>query len=475
MTSFEQYPLPSHLQDSARIYWMMSEWCNYSCEYCGVPVFFKKSASRGRQRHAFDHYAVEEWIEAFKGFPQNDISLVITGGEPFLDRKNFPVLLAGLLADGRFRIRVYTNLSWNPADYDGIDKSQIYLNTTFHPSQTSFPEYHRRLNKIRDAGFSLSHVGVILAPENLDFAESVLTQLESEGFPISAGPMMPAGRYMDRKERTAQERDLIRRFSFPLSAYFSLTRPATKGRACYHPAFSYRLHLDGAVNVACIGTRQNIFTDGLPELPRIAVGCPHEHCEGCPEMIRAIVDLPEYGKPLSVFHPAEATREIVEYRASRGSGPSAHHQELFRVIDEHLDALPVPASHSVYVPAADIASVPQPPPFGFIDKQAGSDVIEAFSRDRLHLSGWAASARVNEPVRTVKLFVNETLVATIESFYPRPEVADLFQRDDLLESGWQALFYLPVLERGTHLITAMAITAGGTCGNLPSFRVRILD
>ena len=475
MTSFEQYPLPAHLHDSARIYWMMSEWCNYSCEYCGVPVFFKKSAIRGRQRHAFDHYPVGQWLEAFKSFPQNDISLVITGGEPFLDRKNFPVLLAGLLADGRFRIRVYTNLSWNPADYEGIDKSQIHLNTTFHPSQTSFPEYHRRLKKIRDAGFSLSHVGVILAPENLDFAESVLTQLESEGFPISAGPMMPAGRYMNRQGRTERERDLIRRFSYPLSAFFSLTRPVTKNLACYHPAFSYRLHLDGGVNVACIGARQNIFTDGLPELPRTAVGCPHEHCEGCPEMIRAIVDLPEYGKPLSIFHPQEATREIVEYRASRRSGILPHDQELFRIIDEHLDSRPVPVPDSVFIPVGDIEGVPQAPPFGFIDKLAGSDVIEAFSRDRIHLSGWAASSRIDEPVRSVKLFVNETQVASIESFYPRPEVVNAFHREDLLQSGWQALFYLPTLERGEYPITAMAITAGGNSGNLPSFRVRILD
>lgn len=192
-------------------------------------------------------------------------------------------------------------------------------------------------------------------------------------------------------------------------------------------------------------------------------------------MIRAIVNLPEYGKPLSIFHPQEATREIVEYRTSRRSGILPHDQELFRIIDEHLDSRPVPVSDSVFIPVGDIEGVPQAPPFGFIDKLAGSDVIEAFSRDRIHLSGWAASSRIGEPVRSVKLFVNETQVASIESFYPRPEVVDAFHREDLLQSGWQALFYLPTLERGEYPITAMAITAGGNSGNLPSFRVRILD
>lgn len=475
MKVFEQIPLPDSLRDSVRIYWMMSEWCNYSCEYCGVPVFFKRSQIRGRQRHAFDHYAVDQWLEAFGRFPQKDISLVITGGEPFLDRKNFPILLKGLLGDGRFHIRVYTNLSWNPADYDGIDKSRIYLNTTFHPSQTSFYEYRRRLHRVRAAGFSLSHVGVILAPENIDIAESALTQLEADDFPITAGAMLPAGRYMNRTGRTLRERELIRRFSFPLSAFFAVTRPVTRDRACYHPAFSYRLHLDGSVNVACVGSRQNIFTDGLPKLPGVAVACPHEHCEGCPEMIRAIVDLPEYGKPLSVFHPEEAAEEVAEYRASRKLGIRPRDEAVFRIIDAHLDALPPAPAPFSFVALSDVGGLLPCPPFGFIDKLAGSDVIEAFSRDRIHLSGWAASSRIGDPIREVRLSVNKMQVAVIDSFYPRPEVVSTFDRQDLLQSGWQALFYLPVLASGEHLITATVTTARGDSGELPSFVVKILE
>jgi organic radical activating enzyme len=473
--TFENIPLPSHLHDSARIYWMMSEWCNYGCEYCGVPVFLKRSQARGLQNHAFDHYPVDRWLEGFRKFPQSDISLVITGGEPFLDRNNFPAMLAGLLADGRFQIRVYTNLSWNPSDYDAIDKAQIHLNTTFHPSQTSFPDYRRRLHKVRDAGFSLSHVNVILAPENIDIAESALTTLEQDGFPISAGAMLPAGRYMDRTERTNKERDLIRRFSYPLSAFFSITRPVTKGRACFHPAFSFRLHLDGTVNVACIGDKQNLFTDGVPNLPRHAVACPHQQCEGCPEMIRAIVDLPEYGKPLSVFHPAEATREALEYRASRKTGLSAKDEKIFQTIDRHLDALPVVSPREDFVPIQDISPLPQAPPFGFIDKLTGSDVIQALSRDRIYLSGWAASARVGEGIREVSLFVGETKVASINRFHPRPEVVTAFQREDLLQTGWRAFFYLPFLDRGEYPIVARAVTSGGTVGELPPFRVKILE
>jgi hypothetical protein len=79
MADFPNNPLPARLQDSAGIYWLMSEWCNYSCDYCGVPVFFKRSPKRGRSNHAFDHYSVEEWLDAFRGFREKDIAMTITG------------------------------------------------------------------------------------------------------------------------------------------------------------------------------------------------------------------------------------------------------------------------------------------------------------------------------------------------------------------------------------------------------------
>jgi hypothetical protein len=67
--------------------------------------------------------------------------------------------------------------------------------------------------------------------------------------------------------RDSREWELIQRFSYPLSAYFNLVQPETKGKPCYHPAFSYRLSFDGTINVSCAGRKQNIFTDGIPELP----------------------------------------------------------------------------------------------------------------------------------------------------------------------------------------------------------------
>jgi MoaA/NifB/PqqE/SkfB family radical SAM enzyme len=311
---------------------MMSHWCNYSCEYRGVPVFFKRSSSRGPQYHAFDYYPVEKWIEGFRKFPQKDINLTVTGGEPFLDNKNFPHMLQALCDDRRYTLRIYTNGFWNPEPYRNFDKSKVYLTSTFHSSQTSFDDYRKRLLRIREAGFQFATVSIVLAPENLPNAEHALTTLESDGFPVIGGAMQPAGRYMDRLERTPEERQLLRRFGNPFAIHRVVVNPKTEGDPYYHPAFSYRLHPDGSVNVACIGARQNIFTAGLPELPRHAVACPVQHCEGCPEMVRAIVNVPYYNRPLSIYHPDEALQENIELRESLRNGADPQHNQLFDII-----------------------------------------------------------------------------------------------------------------------------------------------
>ncbi len=475
MAVLTDIPLPDHLRDSVRISWLISEWCNYSCDYCGVLVFFKRSPKRGRSNHAFDHYSAQEWLDALRVFPQKEIAMAITGGEPFLDRDNFPALLKGLLDDGRFSLRIFTNLSWDPAYYKGIDTSRIFLNTTLHPSQTTLADYRRRLHKVRDAGFSFAHVGVILAPENLDIAEEALTTFEAEGFPISAGTMQLAGKYLTRVERSRRERDLITRYANPLPAYFTIVEPVTKGRACFHPTFSYNLFFDGSINISCTGEKQSLFRDGIPELPRHAVACPAQHCVGCSEMIRAIVDLPQYGRPISTMHPEELAKEIADLRVARNRGVlDPRDAAALEEINLAFDAIPDEPSPVPFVPVESLTG-PAGPPIGFIDKLNGSDVITGFGRDRMHLSGWAASARPGEPVREVNLFVAGKQVGSINSFYPRPEVVEHLKRPDALNTGWLGVIYLPLLASGEYPLVARVVTASGQTGELPPFTVRIVE
>jgi hypothetical protein len=401
------------------------------------------------------------------------MNMTITGGEPFLDNKNFPRMLRYLSEDVRFKLRIYTNGFWKPDLYGDIDKSRIYLTSSFHSSQTSFEDYRRRILGIRDAGFQFATLIIVLAPENLDNAEHALTTLESDGFPVTGSAMQPAGQYMDRTERTAAERKLLREFGNPFSLFHVAMSPITEGRACFHPAFSYRLHPDGTVNVACVGKRQNIFTDGIPVLPRHAVACPVQYCEGCPEMIRAMVNVPHYDRPLSVYHPDEALQENMELREARRNGLNPGKSNLFDLVEAHWDRNARPGK--TFVPLSQLKSPGGDLPFGYIDKIEGSDVIQALSRDRVYLSGWAGSSKVGERIREVNLYLGEKKLASVTTFYPRPEVVIAFHRPDLLETGWRALFYLPILGKGEYQLIARAVTESGATGNLPPFTVRIRD
>ena len=98
--SLDQYLLPPDLQQAIRICWMISHWCNYQCDYCGVLVFSRRTAQK--QPHSFDYYPVEKWVEAFLRLKQERIIVKVAGGEPVVDRGNCKKMLTGLVADGRF-------------------------------------------------------------------------------------------------------------------------------------------------------------------------------------------------------------------------------------------------------------------------------------------------------------------------------------------------------------------------------------
>ena len=109
MKYLEEHPLPKHVRDTMRLRWMISHWCNYTCDFCGVPVYFTRSQKFGKQAHAFEYYSVDQWLTAFRRIQQDNVAMIITGGETMLDHRNMVPMLNGLIAEERFDLRVYTN------------------------------------------------------------------------------------------------------------------------------------------------------------------------------------------------------------------------------------------------------------------------------------------------------------------------------------------------------------------------------
>jgi SAM-dependent methyltransferase len=74
-------------------------------------------------------------------------------------------------------------------------------------------------------------------------------------------------------------------------------------------------------------------------------------------------------------------------------------------------------------------------PGGYID-------VAAFtSKGSLYLEGWAADVNLDGRIEEVQVLVNGEVVERCEPFYDRPDVAEYFKKDGILQSGWKC--YLP--------------------------------
>lgn len=69
------------------------------------------------------------------------------------------------------------------------------------------------------------------------------------------------------------------------------------------------------------------------------------------------------------------------------------------------------------------------------------DVAALTSKGSLYLEGWAADVNLGGRIEEVQVLVNGEIVQRCEPFYDRPDVAAYFQKDAILQSGWNC--YLP--------------------------------
>jgi len=469
-------PLPVELQDSLRINWHLTLWCNYSCQYCPVLVFHRRSPVREKQEHAFDYYPVDQWLQAIRRFPQSRIHLKITGGEPFLDRANFRALLIGLAEMKHIRVGIDTNGYWDPAYFADVDKSGIFLNVSYHPTQSDFSSFFGRLLAIRNSGFQVPMVNYIVAPENMESFEAAFAQLDAEGFCVNASVMIQTGLYLSRTERTERELDLLVRYNTPIDLHFKLLEPQTKGRPCFYPAMTYNIRYDGAIRIGCMDTYQDLFRDGIPPLSRTAVPCPQHQCDGCVDMYRALTDEPMHKDPVKLYTLEDYAVEFTSYRHQQRVDDVEFRKPAVEYWRKQVEAQREESLVSIAPakPEAAVEAPPAAPIFGYVDARDNRFFIQAHSRDRVWISGWAASSSYGAPLTEVKLKIQGQELCTVRDFYPRPDVAAHFGRDNLLQSGWQALVYLPSLRPGNYELVVEATGRDGVSGTLAPWPVMIV-
>ena len=64
------------------------------------------------------------------------------------------------------------------------------------------------------------------------------------------------------------------------------------------------------------------------------------------------------------------------------------------------------------------------------------DVAALTKKDSLYLEGWAADVNLDGRIEEVQVLVNGEVVQRCEPFYDRPDVAAYFEKDAILQSGW---------------------------------------
>ena len=472
--------LPDHLLGSLRINWHITSWCNYSCQYCPVMVFHQRSRSRQKQAHSFDHQPVSEWLQAIRDIDFPKIHLKISGGEPFLDRRNFRELLIGLSAMKHIRVGVDTNGYWDPEYFREVDKSNLWINVAFHPTQTPIEEFFPNLLRIRESGFAIPIVNYVLAPENFDQFDEVMERFEKEGFFVNISTMIPTGIYISRNKRTDRELDVLEKYNTPLDNHFKVIKPRTQGRPCFYPAMTYYIMYDGSVRVACMdSTARDLFTEGLPPLPRTAVPCEYEQCVGCTDMYRALADEPRITRPLELFTLEQYVEEVQDFRRQRAWNEKVERLPILgKRLRHDIDTTAFRkemAGIEEIAPPISVNGNHEPLPDAAVFGRPDQCELEARSRDRISITGWAASRSTGAPIEEVRLDVASQRVGVIRDFFYRPDIATAYGRPDMVKCGWRTMVYLPDLAHGEYDLVPQAIDREGNAAYLTPIRIRIVD
>jgi hypothetical protein len=256
--------------------WLMTEWCNYRCPYCPQTHDRRADKGGGMTAHAFDNFPVEQWLEAFdRHFAATRLSLVLTGGEPMVDRRNMLGFLNHISASAAVEcIRIDTNLWWRPEQFPGLDHGKIILMCTFHPSQVEEAVFIERLRAVQRAGLRIGMVNYVLDDDNEKQFEERAKLFAGFGVTLHPNPL-----WNRRGDYSEAGLALVRRMVPEHDYLYRTGLESPQGKPCHFPSIGYEMDAAGRVTPGCLYDRTGSFFDHqLPEGPPAAVPCPFQKC-----------------------------------------------------------------------------------------------------------------------------------------------------------------------------------------------------
>jgi hypothetical protein len=256
--------------------WVLTNWCNYRCPYCPQTHERRTPKGDGMTAHAFDNFPLSQWQEAFdRHFAGYRLSLVISGGEPMVDRKNVLALLNFLSAKKTVEcIRIDTNASWKPERYPVLDRSKIILMCTFHPSHVEETVFMARIRALLDAGFRIGMVNYVMDESNVPLFRERREKFAELGVVLHPNPLWGKG-------GSYKPADLeLMKYALPeLDFLYRTGIGDPNGRICRFPAIAYEMDYRGIVRPGCMPwLSSSFFDENLPAQPAAPIPCPHHSC-----------------------------------------------------------------------------------------------------------------------------------------------------------------------------------------------------
>lgn len=256
--------------------WFITEWCNYKCPYCSQTHGRFESKGGYFKAHSFDNFPIEQWLEAFRHHVNNiRISMVITGGEPLIDKKNMVKLLTSFNEMPEIEcVRIDTNASWNVDWYRELDKSKIILMCTYHPTQIEESTFFDNIQKILDNGFHIGMVNFVITSKTREAYFEYKNKFKKMGIPLHPNPIWDKSGHHSKEEMQFFFHEL------PEVDYLYRTGTKTpKGRKCLFPSLAYEMDYKGIIHIGCFPKKSaNFLKDELPHLSNGPVKCPNSRC-----------------------------------------------------------------------------------------------------------------------------------------------------------------------------------------------------
>lgn len=256
-------PLEYGEKEFVEIHWLNTFWCNNTCDYCHMPHDRKIG-------HAFDVASPSEWSECFAAI-KVPFFLNITGGEAFLDIKNFTEFY-NLIIDlpNLIKVRIDTNLTLPAKALEKLNVKKTTLMTSYHPSRHTPEETLNQVKSYRKLGFDISMVNMVCKKEQMPTYEALRGQFEEQGIPLAVSVYFGEDAKFDNATLNAYDR-IVDKTDIGFKTFFT-----TEGLPCRASKHFISLNPQGMM-YNCWGESKSIF-DRSFLISKESRPCPMKTC-----------------------------------------------------------------------------------------------------------------------------------------------------------------------------------------------------